>query len=316
MDGTQSQLFAWSEEEDRGESGENRGQSRQSKEDFRADRDTVGDLSEKRFDFSKNPRKKHKEKGKKKWVPKHRQLVKRKEFGKLIIGEKLDHMGKGRTSDDTSTSEEEGLISDFKTWRGEKGECSRHEAQRNKRDFINDGPDFNEPTFGLQKVNVSRSQSMDGPLKEFLEKVDKDAGRVAREDFQGFQILTRSQSMDGPLKDYIEELEQAFIRSKLKRDRPSQLVENQLVGSNIYQTAVSSDEKFNSDRSVSIVLETTDSSESLKTKEAQDKEEVSFSSISEVIPSRIKAQNIQRKRDDVFRKENWNEEEEVVKVSS
>ena len=165
-------------------------------------------------------------------------------------------MGKGRFSEDTSTSEDKGLISDFNNWRGEKGECSRLVVQKNKKDPIGDGTVSSEPTFGLQKVDVSRSQYMDGPLKDFLDNVDKEVGLAVRD--HGLQIISRSQSLEGHLKDYLEELEQAFIRAKLRRNRPSQIKEVQPMVIKAVQNVVSAAEETSSDRSVSRVCETTD----------------------------------------------------------
>ena len=120
----------------------------------------------------------------------------------MIIRDFQNQMGKVRSSDDTSTLEEEGQISDFKFWRGEKGECSKHKDQRKWREELEDGLALTEPTFGLQnsdnskgpkvdsqKINFSTTSSLEGPLKDFLDKVEKGLGLLSRENNQGLRKL-------------------------------------------------------------------------------------------------------------------------------
>ncbi|KAI9185836.1 hypothetical protein LWI28_011171 [Acer negundo] len=127
------------------------------------------EMSEDEIGFSNIPRKNIQEKGKKKWVPKPRQIVQREGFGKLIIGEKQGQMGKGVVSDSTLTSIDEGLISDFKRWRGE---CLRREGQKEGMDGIGHGLVSRDHSQGHQKISFSRSLSLDGPFKDYLENIE------------------------------------------------------------------------------------------------------------------------------------------------
>ncbi|KAK4850042.1 hypothetical protein QYF36_003302 [Acer negundo] len=127
------------------------------------------EMSEDEIGFSNIPRKNIQEKGKKKWVPKPRQTVQREGFGKLIIGEKQGQMGKGVVSDSTLTSIDEGLISDFKRWRGE---CLRREGQKEGMDGIGHGLVSRDHSQGHQKISFSRSLSLDGPFKDYLENIE------------------------------------------------------------------------------------------------------------------------------------------------
>ncbi|KAK4842691.1 hypothetical protein QYF36_026205 [Acer negundo] len=117
------------------------------------------EMSEEDRDFSNKSRKNIQEKRKMKWVPKPRQIVQKEGFGKLIIGERQGQMGREVVSDSTSTSVEEVLLSDFKRWRGE---CSRKGVR----------PYEKERVIGPQKVLFSKSQSLEGPLREYLESIE------------------------------------------------------------------------------------------------------------------------------------------------
>ncbi|KAK0602049.1 hypothetical protein LWI29_029877 [Acer saccharum] len=244
------------------------------------------ELSEVDRSFSNIPRRKNHEKGKVKWVPKPRQSVQKRKDGKLVIGMSQSHMGKCRVSDSTNTSEEEGLISDFKSWRGERGECSKPVGQSKERHEKGDGLDVGELTFGLQNSNFSRSQSLSGPLKEFMDRVERGVGMVDNEVNNGLQkiIVSRSQSLDRPIKDYLENLEQAFIMAKLKSSVGYKGEDNQLMGNKIAHNHKSSVEETSSAKSISVVKETKEFSDSNSSEddseEGIDREEDSFKSIS------------------------------------
>ncbi|TXG67286.1 hypothetical protein EZV62_008561 [Acer yangbiense] len=111
-----------------------------------------------------------------------------------------------------------------------------------------------------------------------MEKVEKGGRLVSKDDTFGLQkvIISRSQSLDGPLKDYLENLEHAFIRAKFRKSQYSQVEENQFLLNPIDQIRESPDEESSLDNSASFVQETR---ESLASEEEQEKEEVSFKSI-------------------------------------
>ncbi|TXG52020.1 hypothetical protein EZV62_021189 [Acer yangbiense] len=137
------------------------------------------DVSEERIDFPFSSRRTYNDKGKKKWAPIPRMPVQRKEGGKVIIRENHESNGKGDGSDNTSSSEDEGLFSEFLKWKGERGECSRPDLQRKEKVIFDNG---RASSHGLQKVNFSRSASLDGPVKDYLEKVEKGGGLDIREE--------------------------------------------------------------------------------------------------------------------------------------
>ncbi|KAK4856294.1 hypothetical protein QYF36_016036 [Acer negundo] len=150
-----------------------------------------------------------------------------KEEDRWAVGEKVGLTGHSR---EETCEAQDAVGVEFKKcqnrkWkadRGEWGECSKHAGQRKVREEKGVGLASSEPVLGLQNVNFSRSQSLDGLLKEYLDKVEKGMGLVATEDLHGFQkvIISRSQSLEGPLKDYLENLEWAFIRAKFRSSLP------------------------------------------------------------------------------------------------
>ncbi|KAK1583416.1 hypothetical protein Q3G72_023611 [Acer saccharum] len=142
------------------------------------------DMSEFEFSFSNLHRKNNRGKGKKKCVPKKRKTVQRESLGKLWIGGEKCQRGRVEVSDSTSTSVEEGLLLNNRKW---KGECSRQLPDKRG-----------------------------GKLKEFLNNLELGVGQGAYENMSGLQkaIVSRSQSLDGPLKEYLENIEQAFIKAK------------------------------------------------------------------------------------------------------
>ncbi|KAK1560187.1 hypothetical protein Q3G72_023350 [Acer saccharum] len=132
------------------------------------------DVSEGDRAFSNIPRKNLHVKGKKKWVPKPRQTVQHEGYGKLIIRENQSQR-KGRVSDSTSTSEEEGFISDFKKWRGE---CSKTKIQKEGGDGQGHGLDSRNPNQDFQEISFGRSPSLDGPLREFWRTLKRKLGQL------------------------------------------------------------------------------------------------------------------------------------------
>ncbi|KAK1549102.1 hypothetical protein Q3G72_008922 [Acer saccharum] len=272
------------------------------------------------------------EKGKMKWVPKPRKSAQKEGFGKLIIGKKQSHMGRGGVSDTTSTSIEEGLMSDFNRWRGE---CSRKEPHKEGRDN--------------RDIQNSNGLSLEEPIKDYLVKMGKCGGPNEKDIVIGPQdaMVSRSQSLDGPLKEYLENIEQAFLRAKFRQGvflHPEQASTPNL---NI------TDERSSPNNSVSIVQETKhtdeeevnaqenkDSSDSGSSEAEEDKDRCSFKSIlatrevGEVVSEptlskprkgkkRLKiTSKLNRKKDrkaenggeGMILYEDWNVEEEVKKV--
>ena len=64
---------------------------------------------------------------------------------------------------------------------------------------------------------------MEGPLKEHLDKVDKEVGLAEKVGDKGQQrvVVSKTQSLDGTLKDYLDNLELAFIWAKLRKSNSS-----------------------------------------------------------------------------------------------
>ncbi|KAK1578446.1 hypothetical protein Q3G72_030337 [Acer saccharum] len=284
---------------------------------------TCPDVSEDGIGLQNFQRRNNHDKGKKKWVPTQRQSVQRKGLGKLIIRENQGQMGLGGGSDNSSSSEEEGLFSEFLKWKGERGECSRSGLKRKAKEAISNGLVSGETNHGLQKVNFTRSASLDGPIKDYLDKMDLGGGLVTTEEENGLQelLISKSQSLDGNLKDYLDKLEQAFIRAKFQTSQmdvqPLEKISN--------QNRVSPLEESNSESSVSMVKETKASSVSLISEEDRDGEGDSFDSISatrERGEIESKATKLKRKGNnaaenkgaELTTKERWNEDEEVVLV--
>ncbi|KAK1575467.1 hypothetical protein Q3G72_005727 [Acer saccharum] len=191
-------------------------------------------------------------------------------------------------SEETTTSEEEGQISDFNFWRGERGECSRRKAQRKTPEIFGDGLVPSKPTNGLQNSNDSVKTGTEG--KSFI---------------------SRSQSLDGPLKDYLENLEQAFLRSKLEKSKNSHAVDCQPMVNTMDQNMARSDEDTSSVRSVFLVHETRDPAETNSSEEDQDKEYDNFKSVSATREDSRKAEN---GGGQLMTKDDWNGDEEVFKV--
>ncbi|KAK0587981.1 hypothetical protein LWI29_032225 [Acer saccharum] len=179
------------------------------------------DASEEESGSPTIPRRSRHEKGKYVRVPKPRLPVQRKKFRKLLIRENQDQKGKSGESDNTTSKEEEGLFLEFIKWKGERGECLK--------------PD--------------QSPSLEGPLKEHLDKVDKEVGLAEKVGDKGQQkvVVSKTQSLDGTLKDYLDNLEQAFIWPKLRKSNYST------------QNLMCPIEESNLEVSVSMVKETKDS---------------------------------------------------------
>ncbi|KAK1551104.1 hypothetical protein Q3G72_030259 [Acer saccharum] len=286
------------------------------------------EMSEGDRDFSNLPRKIDQEKGKMKWVPKPRKSAQKEGFGKLFIGKKQSHMGRGVVSDTTATSLEEGLMSDFNRWRGE---CSRKEPNQEGR--------------VSRDIQNSNGLSLDGPIKDYLVKMGKSGGPnvIGPQD----AMVSRSQSLDGPLKEYLENIEQAFLRAKVRQGVFLHPEQDSAPNLNI------TDERSSPINSVSIVQETKhtdeeevntqenkDSSDSGSSEAEEDKDRGSFKSISatkevgEVVseptlskPRRgkkrlKKSSKLNRKKErkaenggeGMIPYEDWNVEEEVKKV--
>ncbi|KAK1549368.1 hypothetical protein Q3G72_000956 [Acer saccharum] len=169
------------------------------------------------------PRRSRHEKGKYEWVPKPRLPVQRKKYRKLLIRENQDQKGKIGESDNTTSEEEEGLFLEFVKWKGEKGECSKPDQLRQDETVLG-GLDNRGTKIGPQ--NYSRSPSLEGPLKDHLDKVDKEVGLAETVGDKGQQkvVVSKTQSLDGSLKDYLDNLEQAFIWAKLKKSNSQNLM--------------------------------------------------------------------------------------------
>ncbi|KAK0583401.1 hypothetical protein LWI29_036524 [Acer saccharum] len=232
------------------------------------------DVSEGDRAFSNIPRKNLHVKGKKKWVPKPRQTVQHEGYGKLIIRENQSQR-KGRVSDSTSTSEEEGFISDFKKWRGE---YSKTKIQKEGGDGQGHGLDSRNPNQDFQEISFGRSPSLDGPLREFLENIEKEVGPTNPIGLQ--QVVSRSQSLEGPLKEYLDNIEQAFIRAKFRKGCYSQDTIQPMQTQPIQNTIVTN--QHSPTESVSIVQETIESTDSEDSEAEKDKEGSEFKSISAI----------------------------------
>ncbi|KAI9169360.1 hypothetical protein LWI28_011196 [Acer negundo] len=186
-------------------------------------------------------KKSNNEKGKKKWVSIPRQSILRKGSGKLIIHENQDQLGKDRKSDNTSSSDEEGVISKF----------------------------IKSASLDIPLKEYVEKVDSRGGLS------------TREEDHELQNILfSRSQSLDGIIKDYLDKLEHAFIRAKLRKFNSSQMNTFQPLEKVANQHLVSPTKESNFESSVSIVKETKALSESLISKEDQDMERDSFDSIS------------------------------------
>ncbi|KAK1589148.1 hypothetical protein Q3G72_030951 [Acer saccharum] len=284
------------------------------------------ELSEEESKFSNHSKKNDQDKGKMKWVPKPRKSVHKEGFGKLIIGERQGQMGRGVVSDTTSTSIEEGLMSDFKRWRGE---CSRKEPHKVGRD----SRDFHKPN----------DFSLNGPIKDYLVNMGKCGG--LNDNGPQNVMFSRSQSLEGPLKEYLEDIEQAFIRAKF---RQGLFLHPEQAPAPIQNTIV---ERSSPNNSVSLVQETDqtdeeeinaqeirDSSDSSSTEAEDGKDGCSFKSISatrevgevvseptfskprkgqkrlKTISKLNKKRNAENKGEGMIQNEVWNVEEEVIKV--
>ncbi|TXG70632.1 hypothetical protein EZV62_005567 [Acer yangbiense] len=230
------------------------------------------EMSEEDSKFSNPPRKIDQEKGKMKWVPKPRKLVQKEGFGKLIIGERQGQMGKGVVSDTTSTLIEEGLLSDFKRWRGVCSRKEPHEEGRDSRDF-----------------QIPNGFSLEGPIKDYLANIGKCGGPNEKDIDIGPQnvMFSRSQSLEGPLNEYLENIEQAFIRAKFRQGlflHPEQAlapIQNTTVERSIPNNSVSIVQETNhTDEEESIAQESKDTSDSVSSEAEDDKDGCSFKSIS------------------------------------
>ncbi|KAK1570417.1 hypothetical protein Q3G72_001642 [Acer saccharum] len=243
--------------------------------------------------------------------------------GKLEIGGKRSQIGRGRVSNNTTTSEEEGLISDFNNWRGEKGDCSRPVDQ--KKLEKDDGLDPGELSLRLQNINFSQSQFLDRPFQEFLEEVERGIRKAATQDHHGL-LISRTQSLDGPIKDYLENLEQAFIRAKFRSSLSYKGERVQTAA--IHKTPT---EDSSSIKSVSVVKETKEISDSNSSKDVLEDdlqgEDNSFRSISATReageaetnpliskPRRKKTNKSGIKEGEIVGKEVGNEDDEVMLV--
>ncbi|KAK0587395.1 hypothetical protein LWI29_022129 [Acer saccharum] len=151
---------------------QNKGGKAANRKNWEADQPS-SDASEEESGSPTIPRRSMHEKGKYVWIPKPRLPVQRKKFGKLLIRENQDQKGKSGEFDNTTSEKEEGLFLEFIKWKGERGECSKPDQLR-KDESVLGGLDNRETNIGPQ--NYSRSPSLEGPLKEHLDKVDKEVG--------------------------------------------------------------------------------------------------------------------------------------------
>ncbi|KAK0597373.1 hypothetical protein LWI29_024638 [Acer saccharum] len=227
------------------------------------------------FSFPNLHRKTNKGKEKEKWVPKTRKTGQRKGLGKVWIDEDKGQRCRGVISDSTSISVEERRILNDKKWRGE---CSRQEVFKEERETEYNGL-TKENSQAQHNFVFSRSQSLDGPLKEFMKQVERGIG----EKFNGLQKdgFSRSQSLEGPLKEYLENIEQAYIRATFLKGLSSQDVYTQSEGITLVPDTLSPKEGGVS-RSVSVVQETNESTESDSSDSEEDEDGSSSDSASAV----------------------------------
>ncbi|KAK0602485.1 hypothetical protein LWI29_033932 [Acer saccharum] len=140
--------------------------------------------------------------------------------------------------------------------------------QKDRRDGIRNGLAPRKLSQGNQEISFAISSSLDGPLKDFLENIEKSGGPTEEHNPNGLQQVTsRSQSLEGPLKEYLDNIEQAFIRAKFRicsaQPQPLQNT-NQLSPI----------------ESVSIVQETKDTTDSEQSQVEKNREGSDFKSVS------------------------------------
>lgn len=202
-------------------------------------------------------------------------MAQRVGFGKLIIGKEKSQVSDGVFAESTSTSEEEGSVSDIQKW---KGECSKYAFQRGGNSAAESGKNHSEDIGGPTKVvegegkkvnndrlpfiEPSRTQSLSEPLKEFVDNIEK----------AHFNDIPKTQSLEGPLKDYLDKIEKAFVRQNFRIGLDHHLHSNDPV---VYPL----EEETSEDSSISVVKETKSSTESDQSDQAQEKETSSFISV-------------------------------------
>ncbi|KAK4843590.1 hypothetical protein QYF36_010307 [Acer negundo] len=90
--------------------------------------------------------------------------------GKLIIKESQGQR-KGTVFDNTSTSEDEGLTSDFRQLRGE---CLKPKVQMEGRGSLGNGSVPRDLSQGIQDISLDKSRNIDSIRGELIRKGDRD----------------------------------------------------------------------------------------------------------------------------------------------